>query len=352
MHMFLLSLLACAAALPGLKYARVRPIVYKGQAIDDASALAAHETILNVTGLVSTWFREVSYGKLEWNFRIEDVMRISKSTSKPCEYDMLLAMYDFSYGAPSDPQYTYTITMSTTMNKACGWLGLGSCSGVAREDPGGGYVFINGIANSSVQELVRALIHELGHNLGLQHENLWLCPNGTTLDTATSKCASKEYLDPMGAMGYNHICGVYNAIYKDRLGWLTPTLVTKSGVFTLQAIEGVSNNALKVLKSAADPAAGYATTYFYVEYRVPNANEAIVCGGDTSRLAKGVFIHFGDPDNPNLGTNVLQLNPTGPDVQSKYPLTVGNPFRDVVAGLTIRLASSNGVFSRINISIA
>ncbi len=63
------------------------------------------------------------------------------------------------------------------------------------------------------------VVHEQGHNLGLQHAGARQCVKGRRPVTWSRRCRVIEYGDAIDAMG-NYRAGHYNAFYKARLGWL------------------------------------------------------------------------------------------------------------------------------------
>ena len=63
------------------------------------------------------------------------------------------------------------------------------------------------------------VVHEQGHNLGLQHASSRQCFRDGRAVTWSRRCQIFEYGDALDAMG-NYRAGHYNAYYKARLGWL------------------------------------------------------------------------------------------------------------------------------------
>ena len=111
---------------------------------------------------------------------------------------------------------------------------------------------------------VRAVAHELGHNLGLWHAHADECGAGPTVHAACARaavpCAQPgstshpcfgEYGDPFSAMGESWIepsyrtqpaAGDYNAPEQAQLGWLTAAngrlrTVSRDGLYALTALE-------------------------------------------------------------------------------------------------------------------
>ena len=105
------------------------------------------------------------------------------------------------------------------------------------------------------------VVHEQGHNLGLEHASSRTCrsPRWGAM-TWSSRCQVSEYGDEIDAMG-NRRAGHYNAYYKSRLGWLQrATTVTSTRTVTLARHE-TTGPGLKAVRVRA----GGAT--YWLEYR-------------------------------------------------------------------------------------
>jgi len=90
------------------------------------------------------------------------------------------------------------------------------------------------------------LAHEVGHAFGLLHSNYWAC------DKNNSNCVSVEYGNHFDVMGYGS--GDFNAIDKEKLGWLTPddfVNITKTGNYSMNSLESASGKkAAKIVNPA------------------------------------------------------------------------------------------------------
>ena len=172
---------------------------------------------------------------------------------------------------------------------ACGWLGLGTVGGGSTANPSKAWI-------NDGQFSLMTLAHEMGHNFGLYHAHSDTCD--------ATGCTLAEYGDDHDVMG-NYFPGQFNALEKERLGWLNsgalPTIqsVTTAGPYPLEAYETpAGSGAPKALKVFRSSIAG-GNTFLYAEARTQY--------GVDSSLAPGVLIHSGlDSDgNQNALEDVL-----------------------------------------------
>lgn len=199
----------------------------------------------------------------------------------------------------------------------CGWWGLGTVGG----NPS--LAWVQGMIDKKV------LAHELGHNLSLYHSNAWTCAGGTL----TQPCKNVEYggqvcTMSMGAKGH------FNAFQKERLGWLAPLVVTRSGEYALSPYEHPAPTAPQALKISAG-----GKTY-YAEYRQPIGEDAWMAGN--ANLERGVVVHMAEGVVPLL----LDLQPKTAGV-SDPALLPGETF--VAPGLRVSLLSSDASGATIRV---
>jgi len=79
--------------------------------------------------------------------------------------------------------------------------------------------------------LSQILPHEIGHGLGVWHANF--------LDCSSGECVHNEYGNYFDVMGGSEV-GDFNALYKEQLGWLTPTdfmEITTTGNYSINSLE-------------------------------------------------------------------------------------------------------------------
>jgi Protein of unknown function (DUF5818) len=116
------------------------------------------------------------------------------------------------------------------------------------------------------------VVHEQGHNLGLQHASSRQCVRAERLVTWSGRCRVSEYGDAFDAMG-NRRAGHYNAYYKARLGWLdSRAFVTSSRTLRLAPYEK-RGRGFKAIRLRA----GRAT--YWLEYRTRTGADATMLPG-------------------------------------------------------------------------
>jgi hypothetical protein len=169
--------------------------------------------------------------------------------------------------------------------------------------------------------------HELGHNYGLEHANLW----GTTDGTPDGPGESEEYndcFDMMGACGNQN--SHFNAIYKNKLNWLpNNNVVTVTGgehtIYPLDvANAGGATRALRINRDG--------TRNYWIEFRQlfegnPSVTNGALIRWDTSG------------DNP-AKSQLLDMN-AATERLGDAPLAVGQTFHDRTYGISIKVKSKS-----------
>ena len=216
------------------------------------------------------------------------------------------------------------------------------------------------VLGNSINEIyLYTVVHELGHNFGLDHSHSLICGSAVI----GNDCLSFEYGDSADAMGPHSGAlgpGHFNAFQKERLGWLNSgssppvTEVLTSGTFTLDTFEtmGTAAKALKVLKST-DPVTGL-RSWYYVEYRSPYGFDNFLASLNTGsynqfsmgNYTKGVLIHTG-VDGDRNSSHLLDMKPSPADGAYSEPvyneaLEAGKKFIDGDRGISINTISVGG----------
>lgn len=150
-------------------------------------------------------------------------------------------------------------------------LGIGSLGKEEFEDATGkrfsfSFNFVRSYTEpvSNANTFVSVAVHEMGHNLGLKHDNGNSC--GKTL--FKSSCRSVEYGGAHSIMGFATNLAHVNAIHQEDLGWFTNEIVNISGTRVDQTVTISPMASDSTLPKAIKIARGDGA-YYMVEYRKP-----------------------------------------------------------------------------------
>jgi hypothetical protein len=181
---------------------------------------------------------------------------------------------------------------------------------------GGKGLFLNGFFD------FKTIAHELGHNYGLLHANLWRTTDGTVIGTG----GNVEYGDAFDLMGggasqLTH----FSAGYKRRLDWLSETnvkTITESGTYRIFAFDTVNNpsgvHALKIRKDISKD--------YWVEFRQLFTT--------TPSLMNGALVRWDFTAQGLRQTQILDMTPSTTTL-GDASLLVGQSFTDNTNGVTI-----------------
>ncbi|HWT00683.1 MAG TPA: hypothetical protein VN256_10590 [Pyrinomonadaceae bacterium] len=168
---------------------------------------------------------------------------------------------------------------------------------------------------------IRETSHELGHNFGLNHANLWKTTDGTV----TGRGASQEYANPFDAMGGGRttVTHHFSTWYKTLMGWLPNTgvqTVTAAGTYRLQPHDFINSAGRRALKIPRDW-----NSFYWVEFR-----QAIT---EYPAVAGGAVVFWGYTENTK--SNLLDMTPKSTAGADDSPLAVGQSFTDSTNGIKI-----------------
>jgi M6 family metalloprotease-like protein len=176
-------------------------------------------------------------------------------------------------------------------------------------------------------------IHELGHNLGLWHANLWDCGE----QVVAEDCTVVAYGDFYDAMGSGPIGPHFNAFHKERLGWIQPAHgspqqilnVDTSGIYAISPLG--SDGGVMALRIRRGAGAEGGVDYLYVEFRQALGWD----NGFDANVYEGVLVHLGN-DTIADSSRLLNMTPLNP---WEHVLRPGLPFHDPVSDVTMELIS-------------
>jgi hypothetical protein len=276
----------------------------------------------------NTWFQATSYGSLGTAGAATNWLPIAAPSAPggagytPCdnvgqiETEGDQAASSAGYSLPSFDHFVYYYP---------------TCPG----EQWGGWGEVQGNRTWLIGEMdTRVSVHELGHNLGLEHSHSAACTsNGQSVPFSTA-CTLSEYGDPVSAMGAGFSGqGMYAPSQEAYLGWLgtgshAVATVTASATYILVPYESVSGGlqALEVSDGAG--------TVLWMEYRQPTGNDSFLWTGDTD----GVLIRTADASNASILYDM-----TGGGV-TNAALPAGASWFDPVGNMvvTVRNADASG----------
>jgi hypothetical protein len=185
--------------------------------------------------------------------------------------------------------------------------------------------------------LLGVVIHELGHNYGLQHANFW----AAFADSIIGPGTNSEYgnvFDVMGQSPADPELYHFNVAWLAHLQWLdgqSVQTVTNSGVYRLNAFD-VSNltaGRIYALKIRKDGARDY-----WAEFRRSFTSNPWT--------QNGIILNWSPWENSRFGTQLLDTTPGSPapnDGVDDSPLVVGRTLSDQEAGVHITPLAVSGV---------
>lgn len=212
------------------------------------------------------------------------------------------------------------------------WSGLG--------DLGGNFTWFNGHFSMHV------VCHELGHNFGLRHANLWDIP-AISSNPVDPLGASAEYGDPFDFMGSgpDNTNAFPNPYFSNRLSWLPDAAVqtiTSDGTYRVHRYDHKDADLNSTLALRLGRNLG---TDYWIGYRRKYQSGAL------SDVSQGAYLlwsfdsetrsHLIDVDTPGTDTTDASLN-------------VGQTFNDAAAGVsfTVTAAGGSGVTEFLDVQVS
>jgi len=284
-----------------LLYIRVDMSDKAGDPVTEASVRSTMDTA------VDPYYRDSSYQKTSLVTTITPTMRLPHTAA---EYEtigdsQILTDGQAAAKAAGFDSATYSLFIVAFPKMSFGY------SGKARVGRAG--VWLNGSFGSGVTA------HELGHNYGVHHANLWQTTDGSIIGAG----ANLEYGNPFDVMGRGGVRGQFNAWFKARFDWVLPTdylNVTASGRYRIGAIDEPAETGPRALRAVKD-----STKNYWVEFRKAFTTNAAAMNG--------ALVNWGY--NSNTGSHLLDMTPGTSAGASDAPLIVGRTFSDTVSGIHI-----------------
>ncbi len=259
-------------------------------------------------------------------------------SSTVCDYDALATQAVAAVKAAGGNPDAYGRKVLLFPKNACTWAGLGTLGGTATN------AWINGHFSTQV------VTHELGHNLGLQHAHALNCDTAPMAGT----CTTLEYGDVADTMG-NIAAAHVSPFAKERLGWLndgiSPPITTASvaGRYVIEAYSSASVGA-KAIKIPRGVDGSGRKLWYYVEYRQPIGNDAVLTSGN---LTQGLLVRTATEGDDN-SSMLLDMTPGSYPLENTRELQdgalgLGLTYRDA-AGIAITTAALNGSSASIDVA--
>lgn len=301
-----------------------------------------------MNGVVANYMSEVSYRKTSLSLATADVTPVLRlpqtanfyattNNANQLRIDALAAAAAAGYTTNSYDRQLVTFTNigpGRFTGSGFSWAGLGQV--------GGPFTWYNGY----FQDLV--LVHELGHNLGNLHANLW---RSNTNNPVALTGTEQEYGDPFDAMGANYGAPVprmnFNPWFLNRIDWLPTQAVEVVTVPKVYRIYRYDHPDAPLNRKLALRVQKDGTRNYWLCYRRQYAGIA----GGLADISAGAQVFWGY--NNNRGSSLIDCDTPTTNAQDAS-LNVGNSLTDADAGLTftVKAAGGTGVDAYLDIEVS
>jgi M6 family metalloprotease-like protein len=284
---------------------------------------------------VSSQLRLSSYGKMNLSGTVFGWYRLAKTY--PCDVSLSALRADALAAAGSDIDFSQYQRLILILHKSlsqgsCPWAGLGDIGCPTANPADSTQKTSTAWIWMDADPPVATLVHEFGHNLGLNHSRSVLFPNDS-LGPDRSLAVPVEYGDPIARMGSG--LGEYAASHKKMLGWLAPAdvaQVEKDSDFVLRPLQAQDSGtkALRIRRRAGQD------EWLWLEYRAPET-QYMYSFGAAPTYARAV-LRWETPAT-GLYSDILAANVADPS-PSRFELSPGGIWRDSNSSLSIILGNA------------
>jgi hypothetical protein len=262
--------LATPALAPSSTRVLVLPLYWAAQPPATPTRATVRRKVITTS---RAWFEEVSHGRYSVSGTVTPWLKISPQSYECGDYiydlrdEGLAAARRAGYHPARFERIIFYVPCSDTRGLA--------------QNPGT-YVWLFGHLLKSV------VMHEQGHNLGLNHASSRACYGVSEMVTWSSDCSYDEYGSWIDTMGH-WTAGHYSAYYKHQLGWLQRFATVRSSQTVTLAPYETTGPGLKAVRVLA----GGET--FWLEYRTrPGTGRAIPPG------TNGVYFNVQEYESTKL----------------------------------------------------
>jgi hypothetical protein len=185
---------------------------------------------------------------------------------------------------------------------------------------------------------LRTVGHELGHNCGVDHANLWKTSDGDPISPTGSHVEYGDPFDIQGGSAAGEMSSHFNPSFKLVFGWLDWDQVkalsrTDGGIYHLRRFddESVAHREMVGLRYKSD-----STHTYYIGFR----GKWAMPGSTTSQIQQGAYIVRSESDD-GIATELLDFT-TETSLADDAALLPGNSFVDRAAGFSVTTLGVSG----------